>query len=265
MTKQPSLFDENGVRIPYNDLNNQANTPNWDFRFVVPQFFGKSRFAQALSQFKRHLPAGSELPQLNDFYFRFMAIIETVSGREDVCNILNGPCLPLVFAAGAIKIDLGTYLENTVLAGVRSAYEGQFAGRPFNIARQVKHQVNYVPEINFRLFLEAMDAGPVVAAYFPDALRSWSILDARRQMETLPQGLRFVLPDVIIHGHAIIGYPDVMARDHRVPGNDCASNTLQSPAYSLYFEARDDCLVLGRIDDLAYTFCDFSSGLLLIG
>lgn len=263
------LFDENGVRRPYDELKNRVDDePNWEFHYSAPQFFGLSRFAQVLAQFAKHLPAGSKLPDPSDFYGRTMAIIETIRGREDVVGILNGPCLPLVFAAGAIQTDLGTYLESTVLSAVKSAYEGQFEGRPFNsyLQGELARQVSYVPESNLHWLLESMDAGPVVAMYFPDALRAWSILADREQMATLPQDLAFVLPDAIVHGHAIIGYPDVMARDDDVPGQDCAANTWQSLEGSLYFAADSDDLEFDKIDDdLAETNDGCSGGLLLLG
>lgn len=266
-TDSKGLFNEVGIRRPYDGLKHNVGEPNWEFRLSAWQFFGQSRFARALVQFAKHLPAGSKLPELTDFYGRFMAIIETVSGREDVSGILNGPCLPLVFAAGAIQIDLGTYLENTVFSAVKSAYEDQFPGRPFNNYRQGKlaEQVNYVPESNFKSLLEAMDAGPVVAAYFPEALRAWPILADREQMATLPQDLNFVLPDAVVHGHAIIGYPDVMTCDQKVPGHNCAANTWQSPEYSLDFVVRGDSLDFDRTDFLAGVYDIDSGGLLLLG
>jgi hypothetical protein len=86
------LFDENGVRRPYDGLKYEVGEPNWYFHYSMPKFFDWPCFAQALPQFAKHLPAGSKLPKLADFHNRFMAIIETLSGREDVCGILNGPC-----------------------------------------------------------------------------------------------------------------------------------------------------------------------------
>lgn len=267
MATNKGLFNEYGIRRPYGGLEGSVGEPDWKFLLKVPQFFGQSRFAQALAQFAKHLPAGSKLPKLGAFYNRFMAIIETVSGRKDVSGIMNGPCLPLVFAAGAIEGDLGTYLKRTVLAGVKSAYKGQFKGRQFDNCHKgdLAGQVNYVPESNLHSLLEAMDAGPVVAAYFPDALRTWSILADREQMDTLPQDLKFVLPDVIIHGHAIIGYPDVMACSYQILGQDCAANTWLSPEDSFCFKASDEDLGFSGTDRLAETFGSYSGGLLLLG
>lgn len=260
------LFNENGIRRPYGKLKHKVGKPDWAFRYSAPQFFGQSRFAQVLAQFAKHLPKGSRLPELAEFYGRFMAIVETVSGREDVRNILNGPCLPLVFAAGAIQGDLIMYLEDVVFAGVKSAYEGQYPERPFNNYRQgeLVGQVTYVSESKIERLLVAMDSGSVVAAYFPDALRAWSILADREQMATLPKDLRFVLPDAVVHGHAIIGHPDVMARDCNVPRNDCAANTWRSPGFSLLFQADDYDLDFGIDNSLAAADGSHSGGLLLL-
>ena len=264
------LFNEYGIRRPYDELEYKIGNPNWGHRFGVPQFFGRKRFLQILERFWDHLPVGSRLPSSLTFQAYLSAIVEVISKREDVGNIFNGPCLPLVFAAGAIQTDLGAYLENTVLAGVKSAYESQFKGGSFRnyCQGELTGRVNYVPESNFKLLLEAMDAGPVVAAYFPDALRGWPILAAREQMAILPSDLKFVLPDAIIHGHAIIGYPDVMARDFIVPGQYCAANTWlstwRSPEYSLYFKAYGGRLDFGYTDNLAVTSDCHSAGLLLL-
>jgi hypothetical protein len=122
-----------------------------------------------------------------------------------------------------------------------------------------------VPESNFKLLLEAMDAGPVVAAYFPDALRAWSILADREQMATLPKDLKFVLPDAIIHSHAIIGYPDVMARGYSVPGINCAANTYWLPEHSLAFGMEGNCLGLDDAGLLSGAGRCSSSGLMLLG
>lgn len=271
-----SLFSERGVRLPHNELmdkrafGHQIEAPHWKYRFNAPQFFGKIHFEKALKQFQQYLPVGSELPDLAAFHARFMAIIDMIDGREDVRNILNGPCLPLAFAAGSIRTDLGVHIESNVLSGIKAAYKNQYEKSPFKITEgTLTNQVGYVPESNFKLLLEAMYAGPVVAAYFPNALCSWSILMARQQMATLPSDIRFVLPDVIIHGHAYIGYPDVMAccrtGDHKVPDLYCAANTWRKNS-TLSFMIGDHgflSLSCGGIN-LSAALSWFSGGLLVL-
>lgn len=264
------LFDAQGVRLPSDDdvLRNRVVKPDWNFHFDAPRLEKIDQLEPVLSRYQRFLPKDTKLPDLQEFFARFMALVEIIRARPDMSEILHGPCLPLAFAAGEIKADqLGDYLESRMLPGVKAAYEQQFAGRNFRhycSGGDVTGQVKSVLKSNFKLLLENLAEGWVVGAYFPLALFGWSVMASRKQMSTLPQDLHLVLSDAIINAHAIMGHSDVLCRDFHVPGMDCSANIYQSPESTLVFEAYNNGLGFSDAGNLAHACDSWSSGLLMI-
>jgi hypothetical protein len=108
--------------------------------------------------------------------------------------------------------------------------------------------------------IKRMATEPLVGILFPIALQGYSVLAAREQMASLPEG--FVLSGVLDACVAMTAYPDVLAQDH-APTLVCAGTTWQS-AFSLGFQPSSKSLNF-CIADEACAMGSFSPSLLYIG
>jgi hypothetical protein len=106
-----------------------------------------------------------------------------------------------------------------------------------------------------------MATRPVVGILFPVALQGYSILAAREQMASLPEG--FVLSGVLDACVAMVEYPDVLARDDYAPTLVCAGTTWQANL-SLCFHPDNKSLNFCVADE-AFAVGSFSPSLLYIG
>jgi hypothetical protein len=264
------LFDNNGVRSVYAGLKNLVGKPNNCVFNVQKAFDDQSLFLQASTQLNNSWPSEARSLNLADFQNRFMKIIENINQREDVRQILKGPCLPLFFAEGSID-DLGVYFEDKVIPAIKYLFKKRSEQglsqkqTLFEITKtKLSNEVGYVPESKLDLFLNAKKSGSVVAAYFPNALRAWSILAAREQMSTLPPDVKFVLSDIIIHGYSIIEHFDIIAMDG-TPGVDCSASTGRiSHEYTFFFKGYERRFDFYCTRSYSGWHNNFSSGLLVL-
>jgi hypothetical protein len=258
-----TLFDTFGVRIPYDGLINDVTSPNWNYYIDLPAL-NHDAYAARWRRFKQFLPA-SELPNWEQFWQQANDQQIKLSEHPALRDLLQGPCLPLVIPAGIIQ-DFGTYLAEMILPAVEASCKTEHPDQKYiNHMRYLAGQVDVVWGSNHGFLALAMEEGPATALYFPDALRGWSINACREQMETLPRDVTIVLPDAMIHGLGIIGYPDVLAHSQLNPRLVCAANTWQAPRSSMSFEVQGDELIFGGTGSLSRAYGNATAGLLVLG
>ena len=254
----PSFRAVNGSRIRPRGFKDEILKANLDFRFDQLETID---FEPRLARSKEYVwpklaISATELEE------RYNAILKQVGAMEQCRNVLKGPHYPIVIGKSEIA-DIGTFLDTTVLPGVGRSYLNQFPKRTFNNYRkgELANEVTVVEGSRCDALLKAIAESDVVAAYFVCPLQGWSITADRNQMATLPQ--EFILAEAIAGSAGIVMFPDVLARDFNVPGQDLAGNQWQSAGRSLYFRARDESL------EFDYRYLDahdrYSGGLLVLG
>jgi hypothetical protein len=259
------LFDKNGRRIPSKGLQAAVCDPDRDFHFVQPQLVEVAHYAARLVRFQEAFRVGPVMSAA-DFEGRSKKLIAEIKGNKNLANLLSGVHLPVILPQLESEVaDYGETLEEVFVPAARSAYKKQFPGRKFYNYWEGKlaGKVSIIPESRHDRLIAKMQAGPLVALYFPAPLQGFSMLASREQMATLSEELWLAGGfDTLA---AIAMYPDVLARDFHTPGCDLSA---------LYWQSPDDSLSLGALGDGLVFFCggvlgrapvSFSSCLLFLG
>jgi len=197
-----------------------------------------------------------------DFKKSVEMLLTMIRGDEQLAPILHAVHIPIYLPECEIG-DYGLFIDEQVLPAVKKSYEAMFPNRNFvnRISDKMRGHLAIASESRQQRLIEKMATTPVYGILFPVALQGSSILAAREQMGTLPEG--FVLSGLLDSCIAIIEYPDVLARDANVPTLVCAGTTWKGNL-SLCFHPSDEILSFCVVDE-AYAIGSFSPGLLYIG
>jgi hypothetical protein len=174
-----------------------------------------------------HLPGKpskvGSLGDAADFEQRSKILLRKLREDERMAPILNGIHLPIHLPQCEIG-DYGGLVDDLFLPAVKRAYEATFSNRRFqdNVKGNLSGRLAVARECRQEKLIEVMATGPIVGILFPIALQGYSILAAREQMASLPEG--FILSGVLDTCVAMITYPDVLATDH-APTLVCAGTT----------------------------------------
>lgn len=196
-----------------------------------------------------------------DFEQRSKVLLGKLQLDERLAPILNGAHMPICLPQCEIG-DYGRLVDEMFLAGVKKAYETEFSDRHFHdgMSGKLRGQLAIADDSCQERLIKRMATEPVVGIVFPIALQGYSVLAAREQMASLPEG--FVLSGVLDACVAMAAYPDVLAQNH-APTLVCAGTTWQS-AFSLGFQPSSKSLNF-CIADEACAMGSFSPSLLYIG
>lgn len=228
-------LDHTGRRIPAPGM--KAADENRSFNVVQ----SKLDYAERVARFESGFQCKQGITAA-EFEDRIGLVMLRLAKDERLASlILQRVYLPILIPQTETSLDYGTLLETIFLPAVEREYKWQFSGRIFKNYRagELTGRVKVV-EKSHQILLDAIYRGPMVALYFPNALQGFSIPADREQMKDLPKDL--LLCGVIDTATALVGYPDVLARDYQTPGLDCAAVQWQSGRHSLYFRAYDDQL-----------------------
>lgn len=254
------LFDHTGRCIPPQGLAAKVVDANRSFHLIQPKLDYAERLARFEQAFQRQL--GISAAEFEDRIARAMWPLAMDPATANL--LVHGVYLPIVIPQTEISMtrDYGTVLEQEYITALARAYAAQFAVRTFTNhgARNLAGKVTVIQQSHQRL-LDAIYRRPAVGLYFPNALQGFSSPADREVMAYLPQD--FLLAGAIDTAAALVGYPDVLARDWNTLELDCVAVQWQSREQSLYFKAYDDGLDLDfrHLDVLAL----YSGGLLVLG
>lgn len=252
------LADHTGRLIPIS-VKSKVVDEDSSFHFIQP---AKIDYADRLARLAEHFGRADLGVSVNEFEERSNALLEMVNANKQLANLNKRTALPIVIPQHLVS-ELGTDLESTFLAAAERAYKQQFPERAFNNYRtgELAGKVSFVEESRYALFLKAMAERPFVGIFYANPMQGYSIPAAREEIVTLPQG--FILSGAVDWSVVMTVYTDVLARDWKTPGMDCAANIWGAPAYSLHFGAHDDKLVFGSGHLRAGG--RYSAGLLFLG
>lgn len=235
------MFDQHGRRIPPQGM--KATVVDADRGFYVNQ--PVIDHAVRLARMTKYLAKGEAFMSPEDFKTRADAILAVLAGDKRTVNISQGVCLPIPLPKMNVTAKTyGKVLDTQILPAVEAAYLEQFPERTFKNWRKgdLAGKVTIVKGSRHENFLDAINDGPVVMAFFPMALQGYSIEADLEQMEDLPEPL--LLAGAIEPATGLIGYTAEMARDFQTPGYD-AGAVRWSAEGSLIFKARDGFLGFG--------------------
>ncbi|MBU1146008.1 hypothetical protein KKD80_00445 [Patescibacteria group bacterium] len=232
------LFDLHGWRLPPPNMKEQHHgCPVPNVCLASPIDFAdnpnlETRFVRTCKRF------GVEPPfKPSDFRGRASEAKSRIARDEATGDVLRGPCLPIFLPPMEASSFYWEIVEKlSLFALVGQVFEEQFPGQRFHKMEGRGLQVREGSRHD--KLVAAMNAGPVVALYFPMALQGYLPRAAVEQMESLPE--YFLLSGAIDVMAAMIMYPDVLARDANVPDLECAGVGSYSTAYQ--FQRAEDCL-----------------------
>jgi hypothetical protein len=215
-----TLIDKYGRRIPKN-IQNEVVDDDRNYRIFNPEDF---YYSVPLGHVDILLKKTGLEP--NEFETKSTDLFSKLQADPRLKNLLKGPFLPICIPQ--IRVNEYGYchaLKEVFLPAVERAYKSMFKGPFYNNLPSEVTEVKIMEESRQEKLIAAMADGPVVGIYFPAALQGFSILAAREQMSSLPEG--FVLSGALDIATAIVMYIDILCRDKMTPGLDCAANAWQ--------------------------------------
>jgi len=201
------------------------------------------------------------LGNASDFKKTTETLLEMIRRDARLEPILNGVYIPIYLPKFEIE-DYGLLVEKVLLPALKKSYETTFTDRSFvnSMSGKLRGQLASAAESRQERLIDRMALGPVYGVLFPVALQGFSVLAAREQMASLPEG--FVLSGVLDSCIAMSEYTDVLARDAKVPTLVCGGTTWQDNL-ALCFHPSDKDLRFCVVDD-AIAVGSFSPGLLYV-
>jgi hypothetical protein len=256
-------FTASGIRMPYEGLKSATTAPDEEYAFPETRIVTRDILYGVWWRIGCFLP-GVALG-LETFWEQAQALRQTLLMYSELSGLIDGVCLPLVIPVLS-EPDYGCRLAQ-ILPAVKASYQNWFPQRRFIDCLNYDRSENLtiIRQSNMSHLNGTLTTTPVVGLYFPDALRGWSIRACREQMQTFPASLGMILPDAIIHGLGIIGYPYLLAHGLSTPGLDCAGNSWHQAQYSLCYKAYDTCLEFCPATNLTHALGSYSGGLLFVG
>lgn len=236
------LFDKNGRGIP-RDLKSSVCDADRSFNLVQPEI----NYVDRLARFWSSYPQGTAFSPVSYSAEEFEQEVAALRAMLDADPLFKnwdkGVWLPLVLPQieGG---DYGTLLENRFLAAVGSSYFKEFPNRIFSNYRkgELAGQVKIIHPSHERLVAK-MQRGPVIGIFLPTPLQGFSITADREFADALPEICH--LAGGFDFAAAMAVYPDVLARDFNVSGNDCAAVQWRYADCSLRFRSYDAGLDFG--------------------
>lgn len=231
------LFDLHGWRLPPPNMKEKHGCPLPEVCLASPIEFAdnpnlETRFVASCNLFGVKPPFEPRVfrDRASDAKYR-------LARDEATGNVLCGPCLPIFLPPVEANPHYREIVNKLSLFSlVGRVFEEQFPGQRFH---QMEGSGLRIREgSGHEKLVAAMNAGPVVALYFPMALQGYLPLAAVEQMESLPEN--FLLAGAIDVMAAMIMYPDVLARDANVPDLECAGVGSYTAAYQ--FRRAEDSL-----------------------
>jgi hypothetical protein len=255
-SKVATLFNRHGFRIVPRGLKANTTKPNTGYYFTPQPPLSIFSYEERLARLVKHLGVEAFI-SAQDFADRSTAILKLIEGDETTAKLLKGVALPFVLpqmdfrysfvgdeplaAEGESQTaDYGQVLDEKFLPAVAASYREQFPNRPFTNHRKgdLANKVTIIKGSRHDKLVEAMKLGCIVGVYFPNCLQGFSVDADREQMSSLPE--QFLLAGGFEAASAMIGYPDVLARDGNTPLLDLAAMQWQSSGSSLYFSSGGD-------------------------
>jgi len=226
------LFDRTGRCIPY-DLTSSVCDANRSFNLAQPEI----NYADRLNRLVSSFPQGTAFCSVEEFEQEIAALRALIEANPRFKNCFNGTWLPLVLPQTEVG-DYGTLLEGRFLAAVEHSYLKEFPKRSFKNYHkgELAGQVSIVHSSHERL-VASMRQRPVIGIFLPNPLQGFSISACREYADSLPEILH--LAGGYDFMTAITAYPDVLGRDFKTPGNDCAAVRWRSADFSLCCGVRD--------------------------
>jgi len=250
------LFDDRGFRVT---AGLQSKTCKPDIATTRYDRFSHDMpgYEESLGRLRvtEMVPPGFSAAML---WARAQALKDELAADRQIAGILNNICLP-VFIPSVRFDDQGSFFDTIMLSHVKSAYKEQFPGREF-ISHCQGRLAGQVKQINVDRQPAQTTTRPegLVALFFPEALRGFSVNAQVEQMAALPQN-RFVLSGPIVMSMVFIMHPKELARDMYVPGLVAASARYGTNV--ICFRAYNDSLQVGTRNHLDEAFDSSSGGL----
>ncbi|MDD5567016.1 MAG: hypothetical protein PHH01_02365 [Patescibacteria group bacterium] len=254
------LFDRHGRCIPGQSLKFMVVDPNRAFRFDRPVL----DYSIRLARIRQYLECyGTISLSAEEFQSVSTILIEQLRSNARCANALNGVYLPIVIPAMVVT-DYGDTLNRVINGGVGLSYAAQYH-LPFanRCSDELAGKVSVVDGTRHDHLIARLARGAAVALFFPNPLRGFSIKACQEQIASLSEG--WLLAGGIDTAVAFTAYPDVLGRDHRTPGLDCAALRWESVDYSLRFDADDDHTDFNRANNLNIADASCGGGLLFVG
>jgi hypothetical protein len=154
-------------------------------------------------------------------YFKSKAegLLERIKINNIFCNLAKGVMVPFIVGRKARMVDFGEDLKTNLLPSLKESFNAEFPEAHFKAVLQSNSElsgnITLSSDSRYEKLISALDAGPVVGWYFPQALQEFDIQSQRAQMASLPklEGAEVCLSGGIDICAAVTGVPDLLISD----------------------------------------------------
>ena len=208
------FFDDNGRRVPGKDTRVFGSAQSFYYKLNQPAI----DYDVVLDRSKRFNFVPQEVTS-SDFKSKADALLEKIKSNGAYVNLLNGVKIPFVTGRKERGADLGKELETDLLPGLKESFNARFPEAHFKAVLQSNSElpknVSLAPGSRYEQLIAALDVGPVVGWYFPQALQEFDTQSQRRQMTQLPElsGAKVCLSGGIDICASLAGVPDLLISD----------------------------------------------------
>ena len=208
------FFDENGRCLPADGARLFGRVPSSYYKLNQPEI-NYEVILNRSKQFNR-VPVDSTSADLKS---RAEALLTHIKHSEDYAKLLKGVHLPFMVGRKVSGADLGTELKIDLLPSLKKSFNGRFPESHFKAVLQsnseLQGNVSLAPGSRYHELISALEAGPVVGWYFPQAMQEFDIKSQRRQIELLPElhGAKVCLSGGVDICAALTGIPDLLISD----------------------------------------------------
>ncbi len=213
-----SYFNDQGRCNPVPGMRVFGNKPSYYYSIHQPEI-------DYLSVFNRSNKFNSvNNIEFNDFKSKASSLLEVIKSDLNYSSILNGVHIPFVYDSPIVDFDLGENLEEVLLQNLKESFSDKYPEYHFKAVLQgnseLKNHISIEENSNYQQFISAVNKGPVVGWYFPQALQEYDVNSQRLQFQALPEleHAKVCLSGGMDVCSALIGEPGILINEeHYAP------------------------------------------------
>jgi len=209
-----NYFNDRGRRVPDIGLRVFGATPSFYYQLRQPEI----NYEEILNKSKKYNSVSTDVLPI-DFRSKAEALLECIRANKVYGNLLKGVMVPFIVGRKAREVDLGDELKSNLLPSLQKSFNAQFPESHFKAVLQsnseLSNNITLSDGSRYDELLTALETGPVVGWFFPQALQEFDVRSQRVQMATLPklEGAGVCLSGGIDISAAVAGIPDLLISD----------------------------------------------------
>jgi hypothetical protein len=207
-------FEENGRRVADKGLRVYGSKPSFYYQLSQPEI----EYEEILAKSKKFNSVPVDVGSY-EFKYKAETLLKRIKASHAYGNLLKGVMVPFLVGRITGGVDLGEELKSSLLPSLKESFNVKFPEAHFKAVLQSNSEltgnITLSPSSRYEELISALEQGPVVGWYFPQALQEFDVHSQRVQMDSLPklEGAGVCLSGGIDICAAVAGTPDLLISD----------------------------------------------------